>query len=249
MTEQVHKIPVYKRYQVLSVGVDALTMTEALQVVAGWLRDRRSRYIVTANAEMVMRAQHDHGLATALAEADMVLPDGAGIVWAGERLHLPFKERVAGIDFMTALLEWAVQQQQPVYFLGGEPGIAAKAAENLQKRFGDLPLVGVRDGYFDETENDAVLKDIQNSGARLLFAGLGVPKQEYWIRKHGMKLQGITAIGVGGSFDVLAGTLKRAPLWMQKNRLEWLYRLYLQPGRIGRMAVLPHFMWKVYRSR
>ncbi len=238
-----------RRKTVLSVDVDAITMNDALQQVEDWLSTDGSHYVATANAEMIMRAQYDYGLARALTEADMVLPDGAGVIWAGEQLRLHFPERVAGIDFMSALIERAKEKEYSFYFLGGKPDVAASAARNLHAKLGEIPLVGVRDGYFSDTETEEVLAEIRASGARLLFVGMGVPKQEYWLHEYIKKLPRVTAVGVGGSFDVLAGHLKRAPLWMQKNRLEWLYRLYLQPSRIKRMAVLPQFMWKVRRCR
>ena len=149
---------------------------------------------------------------------------------------------------MTALVERAAQTGTKMYFFGGAPGVAAEAAQRLESRFGTLPIVGVRDGYFAASENDTIAADIRESGAQLLFAGLGVPKQEYWLTRMRPQLPGIVSLGVGGSFDVLSGRLKRAPLFWQKNRLEWLYRLALQPSRLRRMGALPQFMWQVKRS-
>lgn len=241
-------LPQPPRNYVLGIGIDALTLTQAVRRANAWLAEAGSRQVVTANAEIVMRARADRRFGAVLAAADLVLADGAGIVWAGEQLGCRFPERVAGIDYMTALVAEAVANGTPMYFLGGAPGVAAQAAKRLTAAYGELPLVGVRDGFFALSETAEILADIRRSGARLLFVGLGVPKQEYWLAEHLPELPGVIGIGVGGSYDVLAGNLSRAPLWMQRNRLEWLYRLALQPSRAGRMAVLPRFMWAVRRE-
>ena len=146
---------------------------------------------------------------------------------------------------MASAMHW------PVYFLGGNPGVAAKAAKKFMEDHGSFSLVGCHDGYFNEEEEKKIIEDIKKSGAKLLFAGLGVPKQEKWLYAHKEEL-GVLSMGIGGVFDVMSGNLKRAPLWMQRNRLEWAYRLYLQPSRIGRMMALPKFMravgkWKKER--
>ena len=120
-----------------------------------------------------------------------------------------------------------------------------RPADRFQKSHGEIRLVGCHDGYFDEEEEKRIIKDIRESGAKLLLVGLGVPKQEKWLYRHKDELGPVLAMGIGGVFDVMSGNLKRAPLWMQKNRLEWAYRLYLQPSRIGRMMAIPKFMMAV----
>lgn len=236
------------RVSVLGVGINPLSETAALTQVTAWHEPSRGRYIATVNAEIVMRAQTDAALAAALDEADMVLPDGAGVVWAGEVLGTPFPERVAGIDFMTALLARAAKRGERVYFLGGKLGVTHAAATKLTQSLPGLDVAGTRDGYFQEEDVPAILADIRRSGARYLFLGLGAPKQECWAQQHRAALAGVTAVCVGGSFDVLAGHLQRAPLWMQRHRLEWLYRVYKQPSRWRRMTLLPQFMYAVRRE-
>lgn len=235
------------RHPVLQVGVDAVTMKEAVSEISSWQKDDQSRFVVTVNAEMVIRAHVDKQLASSIAAADLVVPDGAGIVWAGEQLHLPFTERVAGIDLMVELLATLAASGDKVYFLGGRPGVAKQAAQEMQKRYPQLCFAGVRDGYF--TDDAKVIADIKASEAKLLLVGLGVPKQEKWIYQHYQSIPGITAIGIGGAFDVLSGMLSRAPLWMQRHRLEWLYRLCRQPSRLMRMTALPRFVWEVKRAK
>ena len=196
-------------HNVMDVTVYALTMQEVLQWAKEGMGDEKPRLIATANAEMIMQAQEDKELGRILNRADLVVPDGAGVLWAGETLGTPFPERVTGADLSVELLKIASKEGWPVYFLGGAPGVAKKAADRFQKSHGEIRLVGCHDGYFDEEEEKRIIKDI------------------------------------GGVFDVMSGNLKRAPLWMQKNRLEWAYRLYLQPSRIGRMMAIPKFMMAV----
>lgn len=229
-------------YEIMDVRVHAVTMKEALS----WAEERITQgipsMIATANAEMIMIAQQDRELFSILNSADLVVADGAGVLWAGEQLGTPFPERVTGADMTVALLNRAAEMKWPVYFLGGAPGVAAKAAKRFNETHTPFTLVGCHDGFFDEKEEKKIIEDIRKSGAKLLFVGLGVPKQEKWLTKHKEELGPVLSMGIGGVFDVLSGNLKRAPLWMQKNRLEWAYRLYLQPSRIGRMMALPKFM-------
>lgn len=236
---------------VMDIRIHAVTMKEALAFAEKRIMEGKPSMIATANAEMIMIAQKDHELARILNGADLVVPDGAGVLWAGEKLGTPFPERVTGADLTTELLKKASAMNWPVYFLGGNPGVAAKAARKFMEDHGSFSLVGCHDGYFNEEEEKKIIEDIKKSGAKLLFAGLGVPKQEKWLYAHKEKL-GVLSMGIGGVFDVMSGNLKRAPLWMQRNRLEWAYRLYLQPSRIGRMMALPKFMravgkWKKER--
>ncbi len=147
------------------------------------------------------------------------------------------------------LLSAATEKSFPVYFLGGEEGIAKQAIENWEKENGSLQVAGVHSGFFDEEEERRIIAEIQETKPKLLLAALGVPKQEKWISRHIGELGACVCIGVGGSLDVLAGKVDRAPKWMQRNRLEWLYRLLRQPSRIGRMMALPAFVMKVRANK
>ena len=239
-------------HSIMDIRVYALTMKEVLHWAQEAVDSGKPHMIATANAEMIMNAQSDKELGKILNQADMVVADGAGVLWAGETLGTPFPERVTGADLSVELLEIAAQKDWKVYFLGGAPGVAQKAAETFMASHGAFSLVGCHDGYFDACEEKKIIADIKQSGAQLLLVGLGVPKQEKWIFHHRSELGPVLAMGIGGVFDVMSGNLKRAPLWMQKNRLEWAYRLYLQPSRIGRMMAIPRFMravkkWKKER--
>ena len=237
------------RISVLSVPVDAITQVETVDRVQSLLHEPGLHIVVTANAEMIMHAQADKELFTILQEADLVIPDGAGVLWAAEQKGNHFPERCPGIDVASALFAKAATDQTPIYCLGAAPGVVDKAMANVQDKVGKLNLVGTHDGFFNDREEQLIIEDIKSTGAKLVFVALGVPKQEKWIINKLAGLDGVVAMGVGGSFDVLAGNIKRAPKWMQENRLEWLYRLILEPKRILRMMALPKFMIKVLTNK
>ena len=231
---------------ILDVPVVPYTMDEAVtKLTQDTLRQKRN-FVVTANAEIIMMAQDDKEYKTLLAEtADLILPDGAGTVWAGNYLGYTIPERVAGYDLYLRLLEEAAKNNIPVYFFGGKPGIAEEAAEEGKRRWPGLKMAGCRNGYFSAEEEPEIIEDINRSGAVMLFAALGAPKQEKWLAKYRDQLKPCLLMGIGGSFDVLAGKVQRAPKWMQDARLEWFYRLVKQPSRFGRMLALPKFVFAV----
>ena len=238
-----------KQQIVMDVRVHAVTMEDALEWAKEAVLEGKPRMIATANAEMIMIAQKDPELKEILNTCDLVVPDGAGVLWAGEKLGTPFPERVAGADLAEELLKIASGKEWPVYFLGGAPGIAQRAAARFMELHVPFKLAGCHEGYFDSEEEKKIIKDIKKSGAKLLLAGLGVPKQEKWLYKHQAELGVPVAIGVGGTLDVMAGVMKRAPRWMQKAKLEWLFRGMLQPKRAGRLLALPKFVLEVHHSR
>jgi N-acetylglucosaminyldiphosphoundecaprenol N-acetyl-beta-D-mannosaminyltransferase len=178
----------------------------------------------------------------------LVTADGAGLLWAARQLGQPLPERVTGIDLMQEACQRAAREGWRVYLLGAQPGIAQAAAAKLQGRYADLQICGLYHGYFADQE-DAVIVQINAAAPDILFVALGLPAQERFCAKHQHSIKAAVAIGVGGSLDVLAGKVKRAPRFMQRLKLEWLWRLILQPSRLPRMLVIPKFMWKVIRSR
>ncbi len=231
---------------ILGVPVVPFTMDEAVaKLTQDTLKNKRN-FVVTANAEIIMMAQADPGYKTLLSEtADLVLPDGAGTVWAGNYLGYTIPERVAGYDLYLRLLEESAKNNIPVYFFGGKPGIAEEAAEEGKRRWPQLTVAGCRNGYFSAEEEPVILEGINRSGAAMLLAALGAPEQEKWLAKYREQLKPALLMGIGGSFDVLAGKVQRAPKWMQDARLEWFYRLIKQPSRLGRMLALPKFVFAV----
>ena len=235
---------------ILGVPVVPYTMEEAVAKLTGDTLAKKRNFVVTANAEIIMMAQEDSEYKELLSEtADLVLPDGAGTVWAGNYLGYRIPERVAGYDLYLRLLEEAAKKNIAVYFFGGKPGIAEAAAAEGKRRWPGLTVAGCRNGYFSAEEEAVIIENINRSGAAMLFAALGAPKQEKWLAKFREQLKPELLMGIGGSFDVLAGKVQRAPKWMQDARLEWLFRLLKQPSRFGRMLALPKFVFAVRREK
>ena len=231
---------------ILGIPVMPYTMDEAVAKLTQDTLKKKENFVVTANAEIIMMAQDDPEYKQLLSEtADLILPDGAGTVWAGNYLGYTIPERVAGYDLYLRLLEEAAKNGIPVYFFGGKPGIAEEAAEEGKRRWPVLKVAGCRNGYFSAEEEQEILDSINRSGAVMLFAALGAPKQEKWLAKYREQLKPYLLMGIGGSFDVLAGKMQRAPKWMQDAKLEWLFRLMKQPSRFGRMLALPKFVFAV----
>lgn len=234
---------------ILGVAVDAVTMPEAVAAVEYYMDARAGVTVATANAEMIMRATKDAALRDVLAAAALVVPDGAGTVWAARHLGHAMPERVAGYDLVQELLRRAPAAHRRIYFFGAAPGVAEKAKAKAEQLYPGIKIVGVRDGFFSADMNDAIISDIRTARPDLLLVALGVPKQEKWIHEHLAALGVPVAIGVGGTLDVMAGVMKRAPRWMQKAKLEWLFRGMLQPKRAGRLLALPKFVLKVHAAR
>jgi N-acetylglucosaminyldiphosphoundecaprenol N-acetyl-beta-D-mannosaminyltransferase len=222
-----------------------VTAEEAMARFIGFMGREGCSQIVTPNPEIVLNASRDERLKRIISDAELVAPDGVGLVYASRIIGTPLKEKVAGIDLLSRILEWMSLNGGSAYFLGGRPGVAALAAENMRDRHPGLSVAGARDGYFKPEEEEAVVEEINGSGADFLCVALGSPKQELFINRFKGRLRVKAAIGAGGSLDVMAGAVKRAPKFYRDHGLEWLYRLLRQPSRIGRMAALPLFMLRV----
>lgn len=237
---------------ILGIRVDAVAMRDAVthitQLLSTQQRPAGLAQVVTINPEGVMLAREDPELKQIIADAALVTPDGSGILWAASRLGRPLTDRVTGIDLLEQLARAAASQGWRVYLLGAKPGIAEQAAMTLCSRYPGLQIVGTENGYFQERE-EAVVAEIRTAQPDLLLAALGMPFQEKWLFHHRLDLGCKVAIGVGGSFDVLAGTVKRAPKLWQRLRLEWLWRLLSDPKRWRRYLAIPRFMAAVGRER
>ena len=235
----------FRKADILGIEVASLTMQEAVTTAEKFMDGNTPRLIATANAEMIMRATHDDELKNILNTADLVVPDGAGTVWASNYLGVEMPERVAGFDLVQNLFANAPAKKRRIFFFGSAPGVAEKAKAKAEKDFPGIQIVGVRDGYFKPEDEPAIIEQIKKAQPDLLLVALGVPKQEKWLKAHMEEIDCSLSIGVGGTFDVMAGVMKRAPLWMQKAKLEWLFRGMLQPKRIGRLMALPRFVFAV----
>ena len=238
-----------KQVEILGVNVNSLTMAQAVEAVQQFIAEKKVALVATANAEMLMRATQDEELKDILNQADLVVPDGAGTVWAAGHLGEPMPERVAGFDLAQELMREAPSRGDRVYFFGSAPGVADKAKAKAEELYPGIQVVGVRNGFFSEADEPQIIADIRAAKPDILLAALGVPKQEKWLKKHMQELQVPVSIGVGGTLDVMAGVMERAPLWMQKAKLEWLFRGMLQPKRAGRLVALPKFVLRVHRAK
>lgn len=235
--------------KILDVPVHPLTMQESVTALEASMAEGKQTFVVTANAEIIMMCQQDAAYKKIVGEeAELVLPDGAGAVWAGRHLGYDVPERVAGFDLFNKLLKAAAAKGYKAYFFGGAPGIAEAAKAKAESLYPGVQIVGCRNGYFQEAESEQIVAEINASGADMLFAALGAPKQEKWLVQYRQQLTPKLLMGIGGSFDVFAGKMERAPKWMQDASLEWLFRLYKQPSRFMRMMALPKFVLKVVCS-
>ena len=232
---------------IMGIEFDNVTMDEALEKASEILSGDQTCYAVTPNAEIAYEALHDEKLRALLNGAALVLPDGAGVVLASKILKTPLKQKVAGVDFADSLLGLLAQTGRSVYLLGSKPGIAEKAAEKMLQKHPGLTICGMHDGYFKDEA--PVIAAINEAKPDVLFVCLGAPKQEYFMKNHQEKLCCRLMIGLGGSLDSFAGTVKRAPKWMISCNLEWLYRLIKEPKRFGRMLRLPKYLWAVLCRR
>lgn len=233
------------RISVLGTGVDPVSMAQALARAEALIGRGQPSMVVTINPELVMHAQRDTALARALDRADLVVPDGIGIVWAARILGHPVPERVPGVELTEGLIQRAAARGYRVYFLGAAPGVAEEAARRLTARYPGLAVAGTHHGYFKPEEEAAVVAAVRRVRPHILLVALGAPRQELWIARHLHQCQAALALGVGGSLDVFAGRVQRAPRWVQAVGLEWLYRLVRQPARAGRMLALPRFAARV----
>lgn len=234
------------RIDVCGVGIDNVTMDEAVARAMELLRGSETAYAVTPNAEIVWEAMHDPALRDLINEAALVLPDGAGVVLGARILGTPLKEKVAGIDFAGRLMAAMAQSGHKLYLLGSKPGVAEEAARRCVEKYPGLQICGTADGYFQD--EGPVVEAINASGADAVFVCLGAPKQERFMKAHQQELHARFLIGLGGSLDGFAGNVKRAPKWMIRCNLEWLYRLVKEPRRLGRMMRLPKFILAVRKE-
>lgn len=238
-----------EKVDIMGVSFDNVTLEEAVQRAVLLLDTPEEKgYVVTPNSEILYMCRKQPELYPLLNGAALVLPDGIGVIYAGKLLKHPLKEKVAGIDFAVGLVEQAAARGDKLFLLGAKPGVAALAGEKLQEKYPGLQIVGVHDGYFQEDE--PIVEEINQSGAVILFVCLGAPKQEQWMKNHMEQLTHVKLMaGLGGSLDVFAGAVKRAPDFWVKSGLEWLYRLLQEPKRFGRMCKLPLFLFDALRMR
>ncbi len=237
-----------KTADIMGVRFHAVTLNEAVDCAMNHIHMKKKGYIVTPNPEIVYLTLDDPAFRSLLNGAALVLPDGIGIIYAARVLGRALYGRVTGIDFANLLMHRMAQEHLRLFLLGSKPGVAELAAENLQKKHPGLIISGCHDGYFQDAQSAA---DAVNAagGTDVMFVCLGAPKQEYFMAEWQDKLNATLLCGLGGSLDVFAGTVKRAPTILGKLGLEWLYRLYKEPWRFRRMLKLPLFLLLAVKER
>ena len=235
------------RVNVLGVGFDNLTMDEAVARAVELLGEEGTHYVVTPNPEIVEVCRENLSAKIAVNEADLVLPDGIGVIKGAAMLGTPLKEKIPGIEFASHLMGKMAETGKSLYLLGAKPGVAEQAAARLAEQYPGLRIAGTHDGYF--REDGPVIEAIRQSGADVVFVCLGAPKQELWMKKNGAATGAKLLCGLGGSMDVFAGVVERAPKFWCDHGLEWFYRLCKEPKRIGRMMKLPLFLVHVKQEK
>jgi N-acetylglucosaminyldiphosphoundecaprenol N-acetyl-beta-D-mannosaminyltransferase len=222
-------------------------MAEAVDQGVKLLHSEGMHYVVTPNPEIVEVCRENPEANRVINEADLILPDGIGVIRGAAMLGTPLKERIPGIEFASHLMGRMAEEGMSLYLLGAKPGVADMAAEKLVEKYPGLKIAGTHDGYFKE--DTPVVEAIAASGADCVFVCLGAPKQEFWIKKNGPATGARLLCGLGGSLDVFAGTVERAPKFFCDHGLEWFYRLCKEPKRIGRMMKLPLFLVHVKQEK
>jgi N-acetylglucosaminyldiphosphoundecaprenol N-acetyl-beta-D-mannosaminyltransferase len=235
--------------RVLGVRVDCLGLAGAVEAIERLVDERGpTRLVATVNPEFIMRARVDDQFRTVLESAALCVADGIGVVWAMRRGGCPQYERVPGSDLVPLLARTCAERGWRPFLLGARPGVAAEAAARLAAHAPGLRIAGVHAGSPHLEDDDETLRRIAAARPDVLLVAYGAPHQELWIARNRGRMEVPVAIGVGGTFDFLAGRVRRAPRWLRDLHLEWLWRLALQPARVRRMAVLPGYALAVLRG-
>lgn len=234
---------------IFGIRVSKVDMKTTVSYLTDAVHNREPHQVITANPIMVMAALENPSYMEIMKSAELVVPDGTGVVWAADYCHEPVAERVAGFDLLHELLRQGESYNWRVYLLGSTPEVIRETASRLQTGYPGIVIAGYHDGYFGPDEDEQILAGILEAKPDLLFVARGADSQEPWIAKYKSRLQIPVMMGVGGSFDVISGKSRRAPKAFQKLRAEWLYRLLKEPTRYKRMLALPKFAVKVVREK
>ncbi len=238
-----------EKINIRGVFFDNVDMNSAMESVKTLVNTEGLSYMFTPNSEIVQNCIENPEMYKIINSADLIIPDGIGVVYASKVLKTPLKAKVPGCEVAERLMEYAAQTGDGVFFFGGgkkteeKEAVSVLAAQKMCEKYKGLNIAGTRDGYFSQEDVPSIIEEINASGAKILFVCLGAPKQEKWIYDNRDALKVNFAAGLGGTLDVFAGTAKRAPAFFLKTNLEWLYRLLCMPSRIGRMMKLPKFLF------
>jgi N-acetylglucosaminyldiphosphoundecaprenol N-acetyl-beta-D-mannosaminyltransferase len=240
---------------ICGIKINNCSLREIVEAIANLIKDNQHRFVVTCNVDHVVKLMQDAEFMQVYKMASLVVADGVPLLWASNFLGTPLKERVNGTDLFEKLCEVAAEKNYKLLFLGGRPGAAIGAAEFLIKRYPNIRIVGTYApplGFENnKEENRKIVKMIRDSTPDLLFVGLGAPKQEKWIYRHKNDYRVPVSIGIGVSFELIAGMVKRAPIWMQRIGLEWFWRFMMEPGRLWKRYFIddPKFFWLVLKQK
>ena len=233
--------------KILGVEIDNLTLDEAADRTKNLVQksNKSCELVVAPNVEFIMASQKDKMFFDILRSAKLATPDSFGVEIAAKLQKKPLKQRIPGQAYFRKILEVGQKEGWTFYFLGGKDDTVCKAIQNIKKIYPQIKVVGSHEGFFEKSSEETVIEEINRLKPNVLFVAMGAPTQEKWIYAHQNELKVDIAAGQGGTFDYEAGNVKRAPKWMQKIGLEWLWRLILQPRRITRMIVLPIYLLKI----
>ena len=236
-----------QRINICGIKIDNVSLDEAVRAISAIVQSRKPSYIVTPNVDHIVKLQKDPEFRDIYSNAALVLPDGMPLLWAAKFLGTLLKEKISGSDLFPRLCEAAAEKGYKVFFLGGREGAAARSAEVLKAEYQKLNVAGTYCPPFgfeqNEAENDKIVQMIKTASPDVLFVGLGAPKQEKWIYKYKDRYQAPLSIGIGASFEFMAGMVRRAPIWMQKSGLEWFWRLMMEPTRLWKRYLIDDMLF------
>lgn len=236
------------RVEILGVPVDRVSMEDTLRRIDAFVAEKTPHLIITADAAGIAQAQSDPDLKALYRSAALVTPDSSGVLWAAKRLGKPIASRVSGVEIVSRVCAASAQRGYRIFLLGAAPGVAELAAEKLRLMHPGCNIVGTRHGYFPPESDAVVAEEIAPLKPDVLFVAMGIPRQEKFIRATEEIIRASVGIGVGGSLDVYSGRAKRAPVLIQKIKMEWLWRLILNPRKLSKAKMLPKFVGMVLRS-
>jgi N-acetylglucosaminyldiphosphoundecaprenol N-acetyl-beta-D-mannosaminyltransferase len=233
----------------LGFDICSLSMQEVIGTIRGFLGSDTPHIVVTADAASAVIARRDKLYADIVRRADLVTPDGFGLLWACRLLGRSVPERICGVDLVPEIAKCCAYEKRSLFLLGGKPGVAERAAKELSRRFPSLCVCGTHHGYFDSLSDPQVIEAISLAAPDVLIVAMGAPRQEKWLRANIGKVGAKLGIGVGGSLDVISGSVRRAPRFMQRVGLEWLWRVVCDPRKLRKVALLPAFVYIVLMAK
>jgi N-acetylglucosaminyldiphosphoundecaprenol N-acetyl-beta-D-mannosaminyltransferase len=239
-----------QRIEMMGCQIDNLSMEETLQTIEGFIQSGKPHQHVVVNVDKVVKASRDPELRKIINDCALVNVDGMPIVWASRLLGKPLKERVAGVDLFDALMGYSAKKGWRIFFLGATEEVVTSVKRLYENRYPNISIVGHRNGYWKLSEENQVVEQIKDAQADLLFVAISSPKKEQFLNRYQADMKIPFAMGVGGTFDVMAGKVNRAPMWMQKSGFEWFYRFLQEPRRMFKRYFIDDmaFFWLLFKE-